>query len=287
MATHGVLYEDGVYGKRAVLSVVGPDTTEELCRAGVVELEINSGRGWRGTNLGSVPAVPGLQALEIRGVRLLDPDSLYANPDLLSLRLFIAGVRRLALERFPKLRDLSLYWTTQTSGLADLTDLQTLVLEKFTAPDLRAVSRLERLESLQVLGGDVASLTGIEPLSALRKLRLARLKTLHDLQPLAGLRSLTSLTISGCKNVSDVSALSSLHGLTTLNLLDMGMIDSFRPLRTLDQLRTLNFSESTNVADGDLSVIAERGLTASFRNRRHYSETREGLQKGGMTHAHR
>ncbi len=70
--------------------------------------------------------------------------------------------------------------------------------------------------------------------------------------------------------------LASLVKLRTLDLNNDGEIASLKPLDKLIRLERVTFYETTNILDGDLSPIISKNLSrVAFKNRRHYSHTRE------------
>jgi hypothetical protein len=62
----GITLENGAHGRRAVLNTAWFDHFGEyLARNEVVELELNSAKGWRGETLSFLAELPGLRSFEI------------------------------------------------------------------------------------------------------------------------------------------------------------------------------------------------------------------------------
>jgi hypothetical protein len=58
----GIQLEDGQYGRRAVITSTWSDEmTDYVLRHGIVELELNDGKGWRGNDLQFLAKLPQLE----------------------------------------------------------------------------------------------------------------------------------------------------------------------------------------------------------------------------------
>ncbi|HEY6077766.1 MAG TPA: hypothetical protein VIW29_03140, partial [Polyangiaceae bacterium] len=112
----------------------------------------------------------------------------------------------------------------------------------------------EALKRLTFFGvyraGSLALLDGIEALTQLRQLEVNSCRRIERLEPLSGLRQLRELQL--CND---------------------GRIASLAPLLGLKHLSVFLFYESTDVADGDLSVLKKLPELEHvvFMDRRHYS----------------
>jgi hypothetical protein len=84
------------------------------------------------------------------------------------------------------------------------------------------------------------------------------------------------LNIEACRAVGSIDEVGSLSRLRKFHLNNNGEIASLKPLKTLSALESVVFWESTNIRDGDLSILVQKNLSrVSFQNRRHYSHSRE------------
>ncbi|MCZ0943627.1 MAG: leucine-rich repeat domain-containing protein [Gammaproteobacteria bacterium] len=139
------------------------------------------------------------------------------------------------------------------SPLAALENLRSLTLEldtrsipvRGTPPDMSALSRLRKLESLTVRWPSMHSLEFIRDLTSLIHLDVAN-GTVSDLAPLAGLRRLQSLYLHN-NNVADLSALGNLTEMRRLSL-RRNRIADLTPIAAMVALEWLDISNN-NIAD--------------------------------------
>src|SRR5882724_4626788 len=74
-----VTIEIGVFGPRAVLhSAWLPRLAEDLLARGVVELELNQGKGWQGKDLLFLSQLPNLMAFEIHDFNIKNIEPIHS-----------------------------------------------------------------------------------------------------------------------------------------------------------------------------------------------------------------
>jgi hypothetical protein len=102
---------------------------------------------------------------------------------------------------------------------------------------------------------------------------------LASLAGLDALEGLERLQIDGCKQFGDLEPIAKCNRLEFLSVANAGSIPSLAPIRRLSNLKHVSFVESTQIEDGDLSMLLELPSLekVSFQNRRHYSHTREQI----------
>ena len=100
-----------------------------------------------------------------------------------------------------------------------------------------------------------------------------------DWQPLSRATELEVLELETCKRLEAIDFLRPMRRLRDLSLVNCGPIDSLAPLADAEALERFFFYESTNVRDGDLSILLTLPWLreVSFMNRKHYSHTREQI----------
>ena len=131
--------------------------------------------------------------------------------------------------------------------LADLPSLKYLNLSNnYTLTDLRGLSDLTGLRTLNLRNCDITDLSPLSGLTGLRHLVLKENNSLLDLSPLSGLTGLTALNLRH----NDISDLSPLSGLSSLTFLDLRRNDiaDLSPLSGLVGLTTLRLSYN-NISD--------------------------------------
>ena len=157
-------------------------------------------------------------------------------------------------------------YLTDISPLGELINLKKLILKNNKIVDLTAISKLTKLEELDLYGNrGIKSIGGFENLTNLRKLLLNRTMGITDIGPLKECRNLEelsiqynkvssiealkdhekllSLDISGNKNISDLSPLLKSTKLARL-LANGNKITSLEGLRNLTDLKELHVSEN-------------------------------------------
>ena len=135
------------------------------------------------------------------------------------------------------------------SPLAELTELESLILRCDDATDLRPLARLTKLKVLHIYGGE--GLTDLSPLASLKDLRLLQIRAadaVTDLTPLAHLRRLGVLVLQG-SSIEDISPLAALTRLTWLGLRHCERLSDLSTLRRLTRLTHLDLSQCPQVAD--------------------------------------
>jgi hypothetical protein len=275
--TNNVQFEVGRYGHKAVLtSAWNDDTREVLLRNNVVELELVDAKGWRGNDVSFLELLPRLESFKIIDLTISSDAPIHFLHELKTLEVITYCPTPIEFSAFPKLEDCGLEWRPKSQSLFDCRTLKRLFINNYDGRDSNVFSRLTNLESLAILNAPIDDVRGLGPLRKLKSLRLANLKKLSSLEGLEHLPELEELEIHTCRAIGSVDALADLTNLRVLNLNNLGNIESFRPLVNMHKLESLTFYESTNVMDGDLSVIPRNNLrNISFQNRRHYTDQRE------------
>jgi hypothetical protein len=271
-------FENGNYGERAVLRSAWSERTLEKIRSRqCAELEINHAKGWSGTDVSFLAALPWLQVLKIIDLKIKSVEPIHQLHELRALEVTTYCGTPIRFSAFPKLENCGLEWRPKSESLFDCTTLQGLFVNSYTGGNLAAFSRLTNLESLAVLNAPIETLEGIGSLHKLRVLRLANLKKLQSLDGIQFLSTLEELEVHTCPRIGSINEVGALGNLRKLHLNNDGNLDSLKPLNAIDRLESVLFYESTNILDGDLSPLARQKnlIRVSFQNRRHYSHRRE------------
>jgi Leucine-rich repeat (LRR) protein len=277
----GIKFEEGKYGRRAVLtSDWSYQMAKDLKDHGIVELELNMAKGWRGNDLSFLSELPHLQSFEILDLRpsIQNIEPIHFLHELRKLGISTYCSTEIQFSAFPKLEDCSLEWgKRKAQSLFDCKSLKKLFVNRYKGNDIEPFTRLTELESLTIYTAPIVSLQGIERLQKLRRLSIALFRKLASLTGIQGLTQLEELEISTCRSFHSIVEVGYLTHLRKLILANCGDIDSFKPLEKLSNLEEVIFYESTNVIDGDLSQLMQlkKLSNVTFQNRRHYSHRRE------------
>ncbi len=272
----------GKYGTKAIIKNQWQEAfLEQLLSKGVVEIELNDGKGWSGDNVGFIKSFPNLEALTIIDLSIKSIDSIHCLKELKYLTLITYCENSIDFHCFPKLVECSFEWIKGSSSIFELPNIQKLFINRYNEKSSENFSRLVKLEELSILNSTIENLKGISFLTHLKFLRIGNLRKLTSLQGLENLLELEVLKIQGCKRIFTVYEVFSLTGLRNLQFLDLGEIESIKGIENLSKLEGFWFYDSTNIVDGDISPILElkKLKKTSFQNRRHYTNKREDFDE--------
>lgn len=278
MADESVKFEDGEYGRRAVVtSFWTSDTAGLLLANNVYELELNHAKGWRGRDLSFLINLPQLRVFKIIDWEIPSIEPVHFLHELRVLEMMTYCRTAIRFSEFPHLEDCTLEWRPKSESLFSCTTLRRLFVNRYRKKNVDAFSRLVNLEFLAVLNAPVENLQGLSSLKRLKHLRLGNLRRLTSLGGIGNLGAVEELNINTCRRISSIGEIGSLSHLRKLHLDNCGEIDSLKPLDKLTRLEWVTFVESSNVQDGDISpLVSQTNLSRiSFKNRRHYSHRRE------------
>lgn len=273
-----MIIDEGPHGPRALLlAEPTPAELAELRERAVAEIVMNNGRGWRGPRVDFLTELPWLRALTLLA-KIEDDSAVFRLNDLVDLNLSTYSKAKASFASMTQLRHLTFIWRRGTTGIGSLVRLHSLALIGYGVHTLNELAAMQRLATLQVLGGSLRDLRGVGALAGLRTLRLGNLRSLSSLDGIEHAQGLESLTVDTCKRVTSVEPLAACENLRELRLDNLGPIEGLRPLRALKRLERVQFVESTNVQDGEIAFFRSMGLRRVwFANRKHYDVTREAL----------
>ena len=265
-------------GLRAVLrGAWSSSVLDELKRHDIKELELNSGKGWHGSDISFLSHFPDLRGLWILDQTLHNIEPIHDLKRLEALQLSAYYRTKIRLNEFGRLRECVLEWGKGAESLFSCTTLEKLFVNRYPGSSIEPFLHLTGLQDLAIYSSPVASLEGIGQLAQLRRLRLALLRKLSSLGGIEELKDLRDLTITTCRKIKDIGPVTGLTKLEILRLDNCGTLDSLHPLCALPNLRTLTFAATTNIRDGDLSPIKKLLSLEylAFQSRKHYSHRRE------------
>jgi Leucine-rich repeat (LRR) protein len=185
----------------------------------------------------------------------------------------------LRFSQFPLLENCALEWRPKASSLFEHTGIRDLFINKYPGKDLSAFSKMASLKSLALASPRLATLKGVEALTGLTFLGIYVARRLTSLHGLEVLTNLERLEVNNCRHIGSIASIAGLRRLRQVHICTDGDIESIRPLENLEDLEVFLFYESTNVLDGDLSVLKRlpKLRTVAFMERPHYSHRRSDL----------
>jgi Leucine-rich repeat (LRR) protein len=277
---HGFEIERGKYGQRLVLT--GPwssDIAAYMHRERIGELYLNHARGWSGDSIEFVGALPDLIAFGILDFTIQDVSPIHRLTNLRALEISTYCKTPIDFTCFGHLEDCVFYWRGGSESLFEHRLLTRLFIHRYDALASAPLARLKELTVLSIANSDLTEVRHLAPMMKLRFLGLYNLKKLKSLSGIEGLSGLEELEVNGCKGISAIDEIANLPNLRRLQLNEGGKIASLRPVQGAKNLEEVLFYDSTHIVDGDLSPLASlpQLKRISFRNRRHYSHTRESF----------
>ena len=156
------------------------------------------------------------------------------------------------LSCFPKLEYLSFKQVPGTPGWDRLTRLKHLRLSVSLQTDVKFLSSLESLTTLELSDSPTETLDGLEGLSKLKRVDILSLPRLADISALAACQGLTHLSVEKTKRLTDFSALAASNSIESLRLLV--------PVDTLDfvpRMKALKTFFAHDIVSNDLSPLLQ------------------------------
>lgn len=155
--------------------------------------------------------------------------------------------------------------------------LQSLNLSNFRGSDLSGAFCSTEMDWLSLTECKIASLDGLSVTAGLKAISLFYNRNLVDISALTTARdSLFQLCIYNCPRITDFSVFAALSKLEFLELKGNNTLPNLAFLRSMPNLKVLNFS--MNVADGDLNLCMNIPY-ATCKNRRHFNRKDADLPK--------
>lgn len=249
-------------------------------RYGITHLRLNTPTE-RQVSIDFLAELTFLQRADLSALSVRDVTPLYSLPKL--GRLTITGIKQeIDFTRLNKLEELRVDWHAKFfSSLLSCNRLRILGIGNYNSPDLEQLGNLRSLQELVVSLSRIESLAGAEHFPELERLSLDFVKHLESLEPLGACQKLRDLSIDDAKNLKLIDPVAPLLNLRELCLKRCPEIDSLKPVKGFSALEYVGLLETTNIQDGDLSVL--RTLPnlkhASFVDRKHYTDKNADFPK--------
>ncbi len=275
-------FEQGQFGTKATIQAEWHNSlVEVLLKRDICELELNTGKGWRGKSIEFLKEFPELKSLIVLHQSLDAIKPIQYLHKLVHLHLETYSDIPVDFNAFPNLTDCWFEWIKGSDSLFDCTGLTILGINNYKKKSSKPFTKLVNLEKLTLLNSSIEDLDEVFGLTNLTYLRLANLRRITSVNGIQNLRNLKELEINRCKGIDSVSEIFTLNKLKLLFLLDLGDIETIRGIEDLSELQKFVFFGSTDIADGDLSPILKlKNLTKiAFQNRKHYTHRSEDFEK--------
>jgi hypothetical protein len=237
-------------------------------------LAISRESGWRGETLEFLERLPFVRELTVVDLRINDVSGVGRLTKLKRLRLFTYATGPLDLSGLRALEEAAIVWNHRFAGLSGCGALKKLHVERLTAAAMPELATLRRLMNLDIMHTLAPDFRPVWALHRLKKLRIALAPYLTDreFRGVSKLLLLKQLILQTCRRITTLAPLAKCSRLQKVVIEDCGEIASLGPLKSLQQLRELALPGTTNVRDGDLSIVTGLPRLVSFAGarRRHY-----------------
>ncbi len=249
---------------------------------GISHLEINS-------NYFPEESLDFIEQFEfIDGLTLLTPFIKDISPiqylkNLKILRIEHKFKGELDFSKFPNLTDCFFCWGIKGSDtIFHSKSLQSLQIDKYSNYEILPIVNLPALKRISLFNSRLVNLMGIRDLPCLENLDLSGSNKLEDIEGIGNLSLIKILRLDYCKKITELKEIGRMSQLISLAFNNVGKIDSIKSFSSLKEMKEIFFTEDVNIVDGDLRslhFLCDQGKLKQviFRNRRHYTHTRENL----------
>ena len=169
-------------------------------------------------------------------------------PGLTSLSLGATRSKRLSLAPLSSFRSLRILFLEGQSKdievLNELPELEDVTLRSVTTPDLRYLSHLQKLWSLDVKLGGIRGFAGIEGKNSIKYLEVWQVRDLRKIDIVGSLPGLQNLFLQSLPHIE------SFPGLTNSIALRRIVVENLKGLRDFKALETAPVLEEFALADG-------------------------------------
>ena len=231
----------------------------------------------RAKNVGAIAEIPELESLSLGIFELQDFGVLETlPPTLTTLSLGATRSEKPHLEALGRFRSLkTLYLEGQSSGievLCQLQGLEDLTLRSITTTDLRYLSPLERLWSLNIKLGGIRTFDGIEGKDTIKYLELWQIRQLEDTNIVASLPGLQNVFLQSLPRVKQLPSLEGSRALRRAVLQNMKGFGDFTALEAAPALEEFALVEGNRQQPEKLVPVLRnpvlRGANAHFGSER-------------------
>lgn len=269
--------EDGM-GRCLVLTSPWTDGLKKVIeQENISVLRLSRSAGWQENDLSFLINLPNLRGIEIYAWDMKDLTPLQSTSNIEYLGLQCEFTSAPDFSNFHKLEICKLFWRPKAKTILDSSNIRLLNIVNYPFQDLQAITKLSKLESLQLASRKLTSLSGIE---AFRVLKILDLVDCYNFESLLGVEKcslLETVELETCKKLYDISLLSNAKNLKNVVMTDCGKIKSLKPLTNCPLLENITFTGDTDVEDGNFMPLFDllKLKRMRFGEKRHYSHNRD------------
>ena len=245
----------------------------------------------RAKNVEAIAEIPELESLSLGIFELQDLGVLETvTPTLTTISLGATRSKKPRLEALARFTSLkALHIEGQSNGievLSQLRGLEDVTLRSITTADLRYLSPLERLWSLDIKLGGIRSFDGIEGKDTIKYLELWQIRELEDANIVASLPGLQNVFLQSLSRVKQLPSLEGSRSLRRVVLENMKGFSDFTALESAPALEEFALVEGSRQQPEQLVPVlrnpAVRGAAAHFgsaRKNQAFTRLRDAYQK--------
>ncbi len=245
---------------------------KEVALENVDSLTLRRSFGWSDTELNILELLPNIKELVLYADDITDISKIDLLNKLEVLYLKCPKARVVPdFSNFRNLKEFAADWKDNFDSILANESVTRMRLDKFKCANLQSLKGMTHLNDLELVGGNIESLSGIECLKALKRLMLYQCRKLYSVKDIQKHKQLIKLDIESCKKISDLEAVTKVTSLELLVLekcAGMKTIKGVEKMLNLEKLRIVD----TAVIDGDMSgLFGLRDKDLFFTNKKHYS----------------
>jgi len=262
------------------------NTVASMRREKITSLHINSYDIKGDIDLCFLNLMPELQAFSIFSEKPVDWMPIQSLKNLKKLTIRARGPKPQPLDftRFKQLHTLRVTWHPEWESMLACKSLRGLTIEnskKIKEFDLRGLPQLKELCLTECLH---LRRTICSPKQSIESLGIASCRSFQSVEPFEAIRDLRYCVLGG-NSCFEIESLGKCAGLKRLSMNGIGKIRSLTFLSNCSKLERLAMHFSTQIEDGDLTVLLKlpKLKAVSFKRYKNYTHTLEELKSAIQT----
>ncbi len=234
---------------------------------------LNYTKGWVSNDYAFLADLKTIEELHIIATDYKNFNAVEKMESLHHLVLGYCPKEKVDFTKLDNLVEFSAPWWKGAESILQCTGLTGLSLDKLKLKNYESLGTLINLRSFGVVDGGINNLNWLENLQELEWLEICSWRGLSDFSPISQCSQLKRLGIESCSALNDISFLRQLEKIKILDLTGNKGLLSISPVSFLKKLKAFSFSGTTNIEDGDLTVLETLPELSMlmFQARKHYS----------------
>jgi hypothetical protein len=255
-------------------------TVDILKREKIKDLHLDSFYIDGPLDLGALRLLPELASFSLRTEKSVDWSFVLSLKRLERIALISRWYTPAPLDfsSFPRLQTANLTWYSEWESILTCKTLQGLMLEdskKLKELDLRG---LPRVSEVQIARCNQLQRIVLSPDQSIKSLGIYGCRSFQGVEPFGAMQSLRYLCLSG-NSKFEITSIRNLPELIRLSMMGVGRFPNLNFLSKCVKLERLAMHFSTQVEDGDLTVLTKLPIKqVSFRRYKNYTHTLDEIK---------